>query len=125
MPLLVWAKQVVAFLEKLAQLRSLQPLHPTITRQMAELYSLDVSKNAEIRAAWYKLAIAAEDSAILPLVTDFLKSQGRMKYLRPLYRALYKSKTGRGPAVEVFQAAKSSYHPIAAKMVASDLGVSS
>ena len=59
----------------------------------------------------------------MPLVVEFLQAQGRMKYLRPLYRALHRSKVGRQAAIDTFKAAKSSYHPIAAKMVAADLDV--
>lgn len=47
-----------------------------------------------------------------------------MKYLRPLYRALHRSKVGRRAARDTFEAAKPGYHPIAAKMVAVDLGMS-
>eukprot|EP00955_Chlamydomonas_euryale_P039333 351361-Chlamydomonas_euryale.AAC.1 len=72
-------------------------------------------------AAWYKLALAAEEPKVLPHVVDMLKSQGRMKYLRPLYRALYRSKMGKQMATETFQEARDSYHPIAQKMVAVDL----
>lgn len=54
-----WLRQVVAFLEKLGQLRGLQPLHSSTSRKLVELYRLDASQNAEIRAAWYKLAINA------------------------------------------------------------------
>lgn len=60
---------------------------------------------------------------MVPLATAFLKAQGRMKYLRPLYRALFRSKVGKQAALDTFAAAKSSYHPIAAKMVAVDLGL--
>lgn len=51
--------QVVAFLEKLGELRSMQPLHASTARRMAELYKLDESHNSEIRASWYNLAIKA------------------------------------------------------------------
>ncbi len=44
-----------------------------------------------------------------------------MKYLRPLYRALYRSKSMRQVALDTFQACKERYHPIARKMVAADL----
>ena len=64
----------------------------------------------------------AGDEAIIPLAVAFLKDQGRMKYLRPLYRSL--NRKHKAVAVETFKEAASSYHPIAAKMVASDLGVS-
>ena len=75
------------------------------------------------RAAWYRLAISAEDPSVLPHVVEMLRSQGRMKYLRPLYRALYRSKMGRELALGTFAAARASYHPIAQKMVGADLGV--
>ncbi len=64
------------------------------------------------------------DGAILGQTAEFLKEQGRMKYLRPLYRALFKSKIGKELALKTFQEARAGYHPIAAKMVASDLKVS-
>ncbi len=46
-----------------------------------------------------------------------------MKFLRPLYRALSKSKMGRQLALDTFAEVGGSYHPIAKKMVAADLGV--
>jgi leukotriene-A4 hydrolase len=53
-----------------------------------------------------------------------VKSQGRMKYLRPLYRALRLYKDGgRAFAEKTFEEARRMYHPIAEKMVASDLGL--
>lgn len=58
---------------------------------------------------------------MLPRVKDFLSEQGRMKFLRPLYRALHKSKEGKQLALDTFAAQKDKYHPIAAKMVAADL----
>lgn len=60
---------------------------------------------------------------MLPLAVQFLKDQGRMKFLRPLYRALFRSKMGKQAALDTFQEAGRSYHPIAAKMVAADLSV--
>ena len=58
-----WSSEmVVVFLDKLASYRAKQPMHRKTTRQMAELYGLDSSKNAEIRGSWYKLAINAGTS---------------------------------------------------------------
>lgn len=55
-----WSSEMlVAFLDKLASYRARQPMHKQTTRQMAKLYSLDESKNAEIRGSWYKLAVNA------------------------------------------------------------------
>ena len=60
---------------------------------------------------------------MLPRVRQFLGEQGRMKFLRPLYRALFASKRPalKAAAVETFQGSREGYHPIAAKMVAADL----
>ena len=60
---------------------------------------------------------------IVPKVLDFLAEQGRMKFVRPLYRALAGLKQGPDLARETFSKLHSLYHPIARKMVASDLGV--
>eukprot|EP00877_Chromochloris_zofingiensis_P004503 jgi/Chrzof1/14053/Cz08g22210.t1 len=114
-------EQVVAFLTKLDQLRSLTPLHPTMTRAMAGLYNLDAAKNCEIRCAWYKLCISAEDAAVSSGTVDLLQTQGRMKFLRPVYRALFRSKFGHQLALDTFKANADKYHPIARKMVEVDL----
>lgn len=118
--------QVVAFLDKLAELRALQPLHPSVTRKMNELYALDGRTNSEIRSSWLLLCINAGDEAVLPMAKDFLTSQGRMKFLRPIYRALHNSKSAAAKqlALDTYQGHKESYHPIAAKMVAVDLKLS-
>lgn len=51
--------QVVLFLDKLVEYRSLQAMHPKTTRRMDELYSFDSSHNAEVRSSWYRLCLAA------------------------------------------------------------------
>lgn len=118
------SEQVVAFLDRLAELRSMTPLAAPMARALAAAYGLDAATNCEIRAAWYKLGIAAGDAAVYPGVADLLRSQGRMKYLRPLYRALFRAGgDARRLALDTFAAARGSYHPIAAKMVAADLGL--
>ena len=42
---------------------------------------------------------------------------------RPLYRDLYASSFGKQAAVDCFVENRAMYHPIAAKMLAKDLGV--
>ena len=44
-----------------------------------------------------------------------------MKFVRPLFRALHESEMGRDLAVDAFLKNKDFYHPICAKMIASDL----
>ncbi|KAG2497173.1 hypothetical protein HYH03_004762 [Edaphochlamys debaryana] len=118
------SEQMVAFLDKLGQYRAPQPMNKRVTQLLAKLYGIYDTKNAEIRFAFFKLAIPAEDDQALPAAVSMLRTQGRMKFLRPLYRALYKSKTGRQLALDTFAEVGPSYHPIARKMVAADLGLS-
>lgn len=58
---------------------------------------------------------------MLMVIVYFITSQGRMKFVRPLFRALHESEMGRDLAVDAFLKNKDFYHPICAKMIASDL----
>ena len=59
------------------------------------------------------------------LALDFVTCQGRMKFVRPLYRALRDSPCAgaKETAISTFVENADFYHPICRKMVASDLGV--
>ena len=119
------SSQICAFLDKLGDLRSMTPMNPRTTRAMAKTYPiLEKSHNDEIRCAWYLLCLKAGDKTIVPKVEKMLEEQGRMKYVRPLYRAMYNSpklEGGKEKALEVFEKCKDKYHPICAKMAAVDL----
>lgn len=79
------------------------------------------SKNAETRFRWYQLCIKSEYEEAFKGASEFLTEQGRMKFTRPLYRALYKSAKGKELAVKTFKEHRNMYHNIAAKMIAKDL----
>lgn len=55
---------------------------------------------------WQTLCLHSECPFILPYVVDFITSQGRMKFVRPLYRTLRRSEIGKTVAVETFEAKK-------------------
>lgn len=86
-----------------------------------DAYGLTKSRNSEILCSWVLLALKAGYEPAVPAATEFAARQGRMKYVRPLYRALVDVKPEL--ARETFRAHKHSYHAIAAKMLARDLGV--
>ena len=98
-----------------------RPLSLATIGDMKEKYAFHESKNSEILFRFCMLAVEAGDTTILPVVVRFITSQGRMKFVRPLYRALFHSKMGKELAVKTFLENKDFYHPIAAKMVAADL----
>jgi hypothetical protein len=45
-----------------------------------------------------------------------------VQFVRPVYRDLFKSAFGKQAALDTFDVAVDSYHPITQKMVATDLG---
>jgi leukotriene-A4 hydrolase len=119
------SSQIVAFLDRLGELRSMMPMNYRTTRAMARAYPLlEETHNSEIRCSWYLLCLKAGDDAIVPKVEEMLHEQGRMKFVRPLYRAMYESpklKGGKEKALETFEKCKGLYHPICVKMTAVDL----
>ena len=100
-------------------------LSVNVVKSLDDLYGVSAMKNSEIRCKWLQLRLAAGDAGAFEPARDMLTSQGRMKFLRPLYRSLSKSKAEGGVtfARETFTDARNMYHPIAEKMVASDLGM--
>jgi hypothetical protein len=77
----------------------------------------------QVRCEWAQLCIAAEDVAVLQDALAFAAECGRMKFVRPLYKALHHSTVGKAAGMEQFVRLQDTLHPIARKMVAADLGV--
>jgi len=78
---------------------------------------LDSSKNAEIKFRWLMLALLGGERK--KEAAEMASSVGRMKFARPLYRALMK--VDLDFAVKTFLENEDFYHPICRKMVKSDL----
>ncbi len=53
---------------------------------MQELYGLDSVRNAEIRFRWLRLNLRGKVEAAVPRALGFVTEQGRMKFVRPIYR---------------------------------------
>ena len=71
------------------------------------------SGNAEILCKWLVMAAASNYEPAFPKLKAFLGRVGRMKYLKPLYKALADSPETRPLALEVFAEHGARYHPIA------------
>ncbi|RLN15230.1 hypothetical protein BBJ28_00010645 [Nothophytophthora sp. Chile5] len=81
---------------------------------------LSTTHNSELRFRWFTLALRSQDLRVLDRAVEFLKEQGRMKFVRPLFRDLCAALGVRRAAV-LFATCKPLYHPIAAKMIQRDL----
>jgi len=89
--------------------------------QMEELYKLNAMKNSEIRFRWLRLCLKAKIKSAVPLALQFVTEQGRMKFVRPIYRDLYNWEDSRGEATENYQKNKSQMHNLTMTMVGKDL----
>jgi aminopeptidase N len=82
-----------------------------------ERFQLGASHNSEILSSWLQLALESNYAPALPRAEAFLGEVGRMKYLRPLYRALSRRPHTRERARALFERYRQSYHPIACHVI--------
>jgi leukotriene-A4 hydrolase len=118
------SQQTCIFLEGLTEhAKSSQPLTLQTLRALNKAYKFTSVVNSEIKFCWQRLSLMSEDKDIVPHVVAFITAQGRMKFVRPLYKALFNSVVGSSVARDTFIANSNMYHPICRKMLASDLGI--
>ena len=80
---------------------------------------LSDSSNSEVLFAWLRIVARSCYEPAFPALESFLTRQGRLKYLRPLYRALLENPATADRARSIFEKARGGYHPIAAASVES------
>lgn len=90
-------------------------------QNLGKVYGLADSKNAELKSAYYQIAMKAKDTSSYSGVAELLGNVGRMKFVRPLFRSL--NKVDRDLALKTFEKNRDFYHPICRQMVEKDLGV--
>ncbi|KAJ2747425.1 Leucyl aminopeptidase yscIV [Coemansia sp. BCRC 34301] len=96
----------------------------SLLQALERVYGLSTVRNCEVRFSWLHLALNNGYEAVFSAAAQMLGEQGRMKYTRPLYRALANcGQQGRELAVSTFEAHRGFYHPICLRLVASDLGL--
>jgi leukotriene-A4 hydrolase len=81
--------------------------------QMDAEFGLSRTTNSEILAQWLLLSVKNRYHEADPYVEEFLTSVGRLKYIKPIYEQLVTTSEGRRKALEIFDRARSFYHPIA------------
>ncbi|GAN09171.1 leukotriene A4 hydrolase/aminopeptidase [Mucor ambiguus] len=114
------AGQKIVFLEKLTDA---EPLPHRLIQKMDQVYNFTPNHNADLRLRWQQLCLMTSYEPIYPEVVKFVTEQGRMKFVRPLYRLLHQAKNGAQLAVDTYLQHKSFYHPIAAQLIEKDIGL--
>jgi leukotriene-A4 hydrolase len=95
---------------------------PTPAAACAELdarFGLSQSENAEILSGWLELALESRYAPAIARACDFLGEVGRMKYLKPLYKALLAEPGTRAVARDAYAQHQDGYHPIARHVIES------
>jgi len=76
-------------------------------------FGLNGVRNMEVRFAWLELAIANRYDPAMASLDQFLSTQGRGKFVRPLIKALDKDKEwGRPIAARLYAKNRDSYHSL-------------
>ena len=109
--------------EFLGSLINSEPLPIVKMEAMSKLYSLGKSSNVEIIFRWIRLGLKARWEPSVQEALRLVNMQGRMKFVRPLYRDLYGWEEQRQTAVENFMAHRGEMMYVTADMVAKDLHV--
>ncbi len=87
-------------------------------KQLDELdaaFALTASRNNEIAHSWLLISIKNDYSPAFGRLEKYLKSIGRNKLVKPLYKALSESDKHREFGKRVFEQAKVGYHPLTVK----------
>ncbi len=85
-------------------------------------FKLSSSGNSEILFAWLRHAIANRYSPAFPALENFLMSQGRRKYVAPLYEDLSKTDWGKRMAMDIYRRARPTYHSVSTGTIDKTLG---
>jgi len=108
-------------IEFLALLLEEAPLSHAKLDKMQELYDLDSVVNSEIRFRWIRLGLRGKWQPAVAQAVQMVTEQGRMKFLRPLYRDLYAWEDTREVAIQTFLKNKDSMMHVAVQGLELDL----
>ncbi|WEW61297.1 Leucyl aminopeptidase yscIV [Emydomyces testavorans] len=111
------AGQIVVFLEQVLLFD--KPLSPEQSRLMGQIYNFSASQNIEVLNLYLQVGLKAGDDAVVEPTTKLLGEIGRMKFVRPLFRAL--EKFNRQIALKTFEKYSNFYHPICRGLLEKDL----
>uniref|UniRef100_A0A915PXM7 Peptidase M1 leukotriene A4 hydrolase/aminopeptidase C-terminal domain-containing protein n=1 Tax=Setaria digitata TaxID=48799 RepID=A0A915PXM7_9BILA len=93
------------------------PLSHKKLARLDELMEFSKTGNCDILSSWIQLALKNYWKAIIPVALNFVTQQGRIKYLRPIYRDLFLWSESASRAIETFMKNGPSMHPVTVSVV--------
>jgi leukotriene-A4 hydrolase len=80
--------------------------------QLDDAFGFSRTGNSEVLFSWLRIAIRHHYGPAMPALDHFLTSQGRRKFLQPLYQDLMRTDWGRREASQVYARARPLYHAV-------------
>ena len=88
------------------------PLRPAQLADLDATFALTGTGNSEVLFAWLRIAIRHHYAPAMPALERFLTTQGRRKFLRPLYDDLRAQPWGAPEAKRIYARARPLYHSV-------------
>jgi hypothetical protein len=85
-------------------------------------FGFSKSGNSEVLFAWLRVAIRHHYQPAIPALERFLTSQGRRKFLKPLYEDLMATEWGKQEARRIYSQARPTYHAVSTGTLDSIVG---
>ena len=98
--------------EKQHFIESLPNLTPERMAELDARFNFTDSGNNEVLAAWLKKSIDSKYKAAWPAIERFLTTQGRRKFLKPIYEKLAANPEDLAFAKRIYAKARPTYHPV-------------
>ena len=92
-------------------------LGPQRMQELDARFKLSDSGNSEILGAWLERAIDNKYTGANPAIERFLTTQGRRKFLRPLYTKLVATPEGKEFAKRIYEKARPMYHAVSRQTI--------
>jgi aminopeptidase N len=90
-----------------------QRMTPAQLADLDRAFSLSAQGNSEILFAWLTIAVRHRYEPAVPALERFLTTQGRRKFVRPLYAGLMEQGDwGQALARRIYRQARPGYHPV-------------
>jgi len=96
--------------ERVHFIQSLPNLYPEHLEALDRQFHLSESGNSEVLSAWFEKSLDSGYRGADAAIERFLTTQGRRKFLKPLYTKLLA--TNEGLARRIYAKARPTYHPV-------------
>ncbi|HET8799507.1 MAG TPA: leukotriene A4 hydrolase C-terminal domain-containing protein, partial [Thermoanaerobaculia bacterium] len=98
--------------ERVHFIQSLPAISAERMAQLDRAFRFSESGNNEVLSAWLEKSVDTQYKGAYPALERFLTTQGRRKFLKPLYEKLAKNPEDLAFARRVYEKARPTYHPV-------------